>query len=813
MENRINRSNLKEIRSNYHVKPSIIHKLRWVWLLFFHLIYLSSNGQNLPIIEIDSITGHAKERIPFDRPFMLKVRADKKPLDINLLTSRKSISWQQMLKERENGMKYNAFQNSIKELKKEIKGNGDSLQRKNLNEILKSLEDSVIRYKKTRRIWRKFLNKEDGQISIPSIPNEHYSLLTVDKRKYLFIRFDALPFSLDATGSGNQIIEPSTNFALIHPKLDLKGVEVMNLYHKLKQGLKQDQRENGTRSANPKIAKIIAQIEQLQIQKERIDSVKIANPTSLKVIERVWVQEEKLDSIKNVDRTSLNVIAQFKQVWTQSQKWDSMRRGMAKKAIVEHELKQLQIQKDKLDSVEKTSPTSAKVIELLEPLLRNKERLGLIKKANPIGAKVIEQLEQLPIQEQKLDSTKKANPAITKMIELLEQVQTQEQKLDSFKEGYPKSDIVIRLYETLKLKREVRGLEREIRIKLQKIEEWHNYNYGILWDTQEYSDLEDIYQRSVKGHYLSIDTANMRLKNLRDLRKNNFKLKDSMNLNVELQEFILRDSSVKEIDLSKATRILNSLHSLNDTTYEDLLSGKQNLIDKKVNKQENLKETLNQLNAWKQIYFVANSLGFNQGRQYRSELVKLCLEIEEIIRKESIIRSKKISISSKLERYFVKMETFGGTSNVLSFESRNALRVVPDFGLIGYGFQKDFFGISPYLGFQVNLRNMDKDIPLRIYPNRKLIHRLSFGLGYTLVSVAEEGRRDDFFNKSALMIGGGFKVSQSVKLTFGTLVFKEENPNPIISRKRLSFTPYAGVSLDLELQKLFNGIGSLIPKK
>src|SRR5690606_22494515 len=57
---------------------------------------------------------------------------------------------------------------------------------------------------------------------------------------------------------------------------------------------------------------------------------------------------------------------------------------------------------------------------------------------------------------------------------------------------------------------------------------------------------------------------------------------------------------------------------------------------------------------------------------------------------------------------FKKSTSFSATSEIFSFETRAKFRITPDFGYVGYGFQKGFNGLTPYLGFQIEFRYFDK---------------------------------------------------------------------------------------------------------
>ncbi len=160
---------------------------------------------------------------------------------------------------------------------------------------------------------------------------------------------------------------------------------------------------------------------------------------------------------------------------------------------------------------------------------------------------------------------------------------------------------------------------------------------------------------------------------------------------------------------------------------------------------------------------------------------------------------------------FKKSTSFSATSEIFSFETRAKFRITPDFGYVGYGFQKDFNGITPYLGFQIEFRYFDKNIPFKLIPNKTIWHRLSFNTGITLASLKKDGQREDFFKDKSLLMGFGFRLSNALRLTGGTILFNREDPNPLIDNKKLGVTPFIGLSIDLSLKQFLNDMSGLIP--
>lgn len=188
-------------------------------------------------------------------------------------------------------------------------------------------------------------------------------------------------------------------------------------------------------------------------------------------------------------------------------------------------------------------------------------------------------------------------------------------------------------------------------------------------------------------------------------------------------------------------------------------------------------------------------------------------KLRPIYRASSAESVKKIKIieAIKSDDLFKKSVSFSATSEVFSFETRAKLRVTPDFGYLGYGFQKDFNGITPYLGFQIEFRYFDKNIPFQLIPNKTIGHRLSFFSGVTLASLKKENKREDFFSNKSLISGLGFRLSNALRITGGAILFNREDYNPLVDNKKLALTPCLGLSIDLSIKQLLNDVSGLIP--
>jgi hypothetical protein len=182
--------------------------------------------------------------------------------------------------------------------------------------------------------------------------------------------------------------------------------------------------------------------------------------------------------------------------------------------------------------------------------------------------------------------------------------------------------------------------------------------------------------------------------------------------------------------------------------------------------------------------------------------------VSEIIKLPNDIESLKIE-----SRLFIDYSITDVNTYVYNFQTRNELAITPVFGYAYYGFQKGFNGFAPYLGFQINFQGLNRDVPFNQIRRKTLGQIMCFTTAWTLSGIQEQNKRYDLFEKGSLITSLGFKFSHIVMLNGGVLWFKKENPNALITTKSVAVTPILSLSVNLEIEKLLNGITKLIPLK
>jgi hypothetical protein len=145
-------------------------------------------------------------------------------------------------------------------------------------------------------------------------------------------------------------------------------------------------------------------------------------------------------------------------------------------------------------------------------------------------------------------------------------------------------------------------------------------------------------------------------------------------------------------------------------------------------------------------------------------------------------------------------------STVLSAEINRAAYVSLDTGI---AFPWDLGSMVFYAGTNIYLRPVNKNAPL----SASWLSRLALVVGIT-TTVKDDSRRAEDLRpteppgegSNSLLIGAGIRVTPSVRISGGALIFRETNPNPLITRKTVVGTPFVALSLDVDLGSALGGL-------
>ena len=140
------------------------------------------------------------------------------------------------------------------------------------------------------------------------------------------------------------------------------------------------------------------------------------------------------------------------------------------------------------------------------------------------------------------------------------------------------------------------------------------------------------------------------------------------------------------------------------------------------------------------------------------------------------------------------------------------------FGLdVGLAVAPTIHEVFPYLGINIYFRPVNKNaLPPRAHT---LWRRFSLLLGYTWTdNLLRSGQRVGLFARNGgsssanamMVLGGGYRFTDTLKGAGGVLFFKEPNPNPLIPDTSLSTTPFLSLSWDWDIVATIKDLGSLL---
>ena len=121
----------------------------------------------------------------------------------------------------------------------------------------------------------------------------------------------------------------------------------------------------------------------------------------------------------------------------------------------------------------------------------------------------------------------------------------------------------------------------------------------------------------------------------------------------------------------------------------------------------------------------------------------------------------------------------------------------------GFAFLADIDEVKPYVGANFYFRPINKDVRIGSLGSWRetLNRRVALTVGFTLSSIDKTGERRDLFGSQSLVVGFGLRLSNSLRLSAGTAVFKELSPNPLQKDEDLALTPFVSFSFDWDVAK------------
>ncbi|HEY7213586.1 MAG TPA: hypothetical protein VIC28_03100 [Thermoanaerobaculia bacterium] len=186
---------------------------------------------------------------------------------------------------------------------------------------------------------------------------------------------------------------------------------------------------------------------------------------------------------------------------------------------------------------------------------------------------------------------------------------------------------------------------------------------------------------------------------------------------------------------------------------------------------------------------------------------------DDLARLQRLLDERTEAVAGLADRYRTqvvgKVVLAGSTTGSFATQSKNYISA--DTGL-AYAPELDEF--PTYAGTNIYFRPVNKAAALSqfgpFFSRESLGRRVSVTIGLTVQGVGDDGKtRKDLFNSQSLVLGVGARMTNSVRLTVGSLVFLKTDPNPLVNDDTVAVTPFLSLSFDIDVVPTLQGIGGL----
>ncbi|HEY0511914.1 MAG TPA: hypothetical protein VGH73_08420 [Thermoanaerobaculia bacterium] len=180
-------------------------------------------------------------------------------------------------------------------------------------------------------------------------------------------------------------------------------------------------------------------------------------------------------------------------------------------------------------------------------------------------------------------------------------------------------------------------------------------------------------------------------------------------------------------------------------------------------------------------------------------------------RLQGLLAERTQAVATIARQYKTKVQNLiliaGSTTGSFETQSRNYISADA-----GVACAPQLSSCSTYLGTNIYFRPINKAAPLNQFGGffQTLDRRVSVTLGLTVQGIGDGGKtREDLFGNQSLILGLGARLTNSVRLTAGSVVFKKLSPNPLSTDTKLTTTYFLSFSFDIDVVPTLAGIGGL----
>lgn len=170
--------------------------------------------------------------------------------------------------------------------------------------------------------------------------------------------------------------------------------------------------------------------------------------------------------------------------------------------------------------------------------------------------------------------------------------------------------------------------------------------------------------------------------------------------------------------------------------------------------------------------------------------LKNVLEITQVISKNVV--KQRVSFATTIGTTYFS----GATENARTYLSFDA----------GYGANMTARDAFPYLGVNIYLRPIKREIPLKHYRGNLCDYfgsHFSLLVGMTTNSIESDPMRGGLIGNKAILLGGGFRVLPWLKLNYGRMVYYDMPANPLVNRRYLASDGFISASIDADVVEIF----------
>lgn len=290
--------------------------------------------------------------------------------------------------------------------------------------------------------------------------------------------------------------------------------------------------------------------------------------------------------------------------------------------------------------------------------------------------------------------------------------------------------------------------------------------------------------------------------------------------NTDIITPLLRLEQINDTSLSYGLRDIYSNETIDDAEIA---------TDKRLQHLQTTATALVQLQRVMDYYHAKYRFDSRSYRAFRGEIERavglLSQNIILVMKQQKVVSILEKSISALKQRSDNLLQNcdeliqptakIDASTFTYNFDTRTGFLIKPDFGFLYYhslSSKSSFQGFAPYLGFHINFRPLDTDIPFGTIRNEGVWGHLSFNAGALLGSFAEQGLRDGLIGNTAVFTGLGWAFTEWLRLTSGAVWYRKEEASPLKNHKTTAAVPYISLSFDLRLRGIYEAFVNIFPK-